>query len=82
MVSEQVSVLISGARVHISHFEGKRGNAAQMGSVIMDTDENRAWEQGNTFKESLAAEVEADTDEHDCCILFTEQSCSCLLLLL
>lgn len=48
----------------------------------MDADENRAWEQGNTFKESLAAEVEADTNEHDCCILFTEQSCSCLLLLL
>lgn len=48
----------------------------------MDADENRAREQGNTFKESLAAEVEADADEHDCCILFTEQSCLCLLALL
>lgn len=38
-------------------------------------------EWGTTFKENLAAEAEADADELDC-ILFSEQSCSCLFMLL
>lgn len=39
-------------------------------------------EWGTTFKENLAAEVEADADELDWCILFSKRSCLCLLMLL